>query len=432
MEDAAAWYERALAVLELDRAADEGARCDLEIAAGDALQWAGNTRHRELLIAAAGRARALSDAERLGRVALALSPPTGFGFGLGSVDDALVSVAEEALAGLGEAPGNDALRARVLAALAAELIYAPEPDRRRALCRDAIDVARRAGDVEALRDVLYRQQLANYDPDNLPERVALADELVAIGRDRGDIDAMVRGLLWRYTSRFESGEIEVANGALDEAEQLAIELRPPLYGWMVQYHRASQAVMAGHFELAERLVNDSVPLGEAAGYGFTASGLAMIVGTLVRFDQGRWVEARQTMADLSDATGMAIFRLGTAYGEAESGLLKESWATLDALDAAGHEKFPRDWIWVFSNVMKALSVAAIGDTTRATVLYNDLLPYEERNIWNSLTAFGPVVFVLALLARTLGRWDDADRHFERVGCDVRTHRFSDVARPYAL
>jgi hypothetical protein len=71
----------------------------------------------------------------------------------------------------------------------------------------------------------------------------------------------------------------------------------------------------------------------------------------------------------------------------------------------------------------AEAACSLGDTRRATALYELLTPYEDRvGVTYSENVTGSVARYLGLLATTLERWEAAERHFadalainERVG-----------------
>ena len=94
-------------------------------------------------------ARDMGDAELGARAALTY----GSVFVFGVVDPILVGMIEESLEGL--PPGDSALRARLMARLAAALQPSPTSAGPVALAREAIAIARRLGDDSALLDTLF-------------------------------------------------------------------------------------------------------------------------------------------------------------------------------------------------------------------------------------------------------------------------------------
>src|SRR5439155_11301577 len=131
---------------------DEERRGELLLTLGDFLWRAGLfNRSKEVFLQAAEVARTLGAPEQLARAALGFGGRFG-GFGHGRFDQRLVDLLEEALAALGEA--DSGLRAVVMARLAEALTFSPARERRVALRRQAVEVARRDGDPARLAYVL--------------------------------------------------------------------------------------------------------------------------------------------------------------------------------------------------------------------------------------------------------------------------------------
>jgi hypothetical protein len=158
--EAAAHYERALAVLEPRDADGRRLRCDLLLALGDVQRRAGSPSYRETVATAVDVARTLGAGERLARAVLGHARPGGFYANPTVVDEGLLALYEEARAALGDM--DSLLRARVLGQLATEFVFTPERERRHALSRDArrlprplgrcrAPLHRRAGDERAPR-----------------------------------------------------------------------------------------------------------------------------------------------------------------------------------------------------------------------------------------------------------------------------------------
>src|SRR5438552_2564520 len=193
-EDAAVLFERALEVLAEGRPADARERCELLLARGGA-QWKAGDGHgaRETFRQAAEIARRVGDPALLARSALGFA---GEGSRLlwvrsGVVDQPRIELLQEALDGLGERdPG---LRARLLARLAINLYWAPEPGRVLALSEEAVTLARQLGDPRDLAAVLRARWIALWRPETAEERLAIADEILHLGERTGDRELALLG-----------------------------------------------------------------------------------------------------------------------------------------------------------------------------------------------------------------------------------------------
>jgi class 3 adenylate cyclase len=408
-EEAAAYYERALAALGLARETDPATRCDLQIDLGDALHRAGDEHHRDVLLAAAEAARTLGDGRRLAHVVLALNL-MGFSSAMGKVDEEVVSLTEEALAQLRD---DDALRARLLAVLAVELAFTPDRNRRWSLSREAVAVARRSGDRQALARVLAGHTWGTRGPDNLDERLATATELIALGESLGDREATFWGHLMRAWDLLEVGEVDRAEADTETAGRLAEELRQPIALWRAGLRRNCHVLLAGRLEEAERLALENRETAVRGGLDQSLAN-AIFGGVLftVRWERGRLAEMENPISALVSAQpGLPLWRVCLAFLYCETDRLVLARPHFDMLAAGGFADLPLDITWLNGMVVLAMVAAALGDENRGAVLYQSLLPYSGRNACNGPACMGPVDRALGLLATLAGRFGEADGHF---------------------
>ena len=174
---AAEQYERALRAHGRLPGASEAERLDLELERGRALSLAGDERANELLRAFATAAEARGDGERMAEALLAM----GLDYADRVEEDTeTVALLRHALALLPS--GDSAIRARLEGFLAQEAFSSAPDSERRAIVGRALAMARRVGDPAALASVLTAHSWIVAGPESLPERLAIADELVAAGR----------------------------------------------------------------------------------------------------------------------------------------------------------------------------------------------------------------------------------------------------------
>ena len=177
---------------------------------------------------------------------------------LSVVDPTLVSLLEEALRGLGEA--RTALRARLMARLAAARQPAPDPDQPIALATEAIALARDQLDDKSGARCRRRDDARDLPLDDLDRRLALDLETLSIAYETGDKAAALQAL-WRLgTERLEEGNFAAASSHLDQYERLASDLRQPHRRWQSMLARVDLASFRGAFEDADRLLEETVPL----------------------------------------------------------------------------------------------------------------------------------------------------------------------------
>src|SRR5437763_10720437 len=160
-EDAAVLFARALEVLAEARPAGARERCGLLLARAGA-QWkvGDGPGARETFRQAADIARRIGDVPLMARSAIGFA---GEGSRLlcvrsGVVDQPRIELLQEALDGLGE--GDPGLRARLLARLAINLYWDPQPARVLALSEEALALARQLGDPGQLAAALRARLIA--------------------------------------------------------------------------------------------------------------------------------------------------------------------------------------------------------------------------------------------------------------------------------
>src|SRR6059036_256184 len=261
-EDAAVLFERVLEVLAEANPADARERCELLLARGG-VQWkAGDgPGARETFREAADIARRIGDAPLLARSALGFA---GEGSRLlwvrsGILDQPRIELLEEALHRLGD--GDPGLRARLLARLAINLYWAPEPERVLALSEEAVRLARQLGDPRDLAAVLRARWIALWRPEGAAERLAIADEIVQLGERTGDRELVLLGRRFRIVGFLEHGDVVAAEREIEAWAQIASELRQPLYLTDLAMWRATRAIMDGRFVEGEEHAKRALELG---------------------------------------------------------------------------------------------------------------------------------------------------------------------------
>ncbi len=188
-EEAVVHFTRGLEVAEQFGSHDSSFRCDALVALAEAQGKIGDvTRANGNLDAAVSLARALGDAERLATAALRAGPLSELG--VGGADEAQIRLLEEARTML---PENDShLRSMVTARLGLIPVYTttvPDPGvlkRSLALNVEAVAMARRLGDRNALGYALNARMHGLWGIEPAPERLATGKELGEIADDVGD------------------------------------------------------------------------------------------------------------------------------------------------------------------------------------------------------------------------------------------------------
>jgi hypothetical protein len=160
-------------------------------------------------------------------------------------------------------PEDDSpLRARMLARLSLELYYAGEPELRLALSEEAVAVARRIADPRTLATCLDARHYALWRPENVEERLEVAAELRRVAEQTGDPELELHGAAWTIIDLMELGDIEGVDVQIAAASKLAEALHRPIWLWWTSLFRGARAQLAGEFDEAERLAQETLSIGQ--------------------------------------------------------------------------------------------------------------------------------------------------------------------------
>ncbi len=408
-DEAATLYARAL---ELVDPADASERIALLQALGETQMRVGDTEAaRSSLERAAEAARAVGDADGLGRAALA-SNIWGLTFG---IDERLVRLAEEAVQAL-ERAGDPGLLACVKGVLASALYWAREAERREQLVDEALELARdeharlaTADSGRVLGYVLGRYLLARWGPRSATDDYELSDELVALSHELQDLELEILARNWRVIELLEMGRFREVDQEIARLQQIATELRQPRAMLFVPLHQASRAGTVGRLAEAERLNAESYEIGlRVRGTIGELAGTAQMLS--IRLQQGRLAELEAPLRALCDShPTMVATQCVLALALVQDGRLPEGRAEFERLMALGRRGFPQDNCHIIALAMLGEVAAELDDAARAAELYSWLEPYAGRWVVSpNAAALWPVSRSLARLA-TVARSFDAAR-----------------------
>jgi tetratricopeptide (TPR) repeat protein len=406
-EAAAEQWERALSVLGPPGNHDG---LELLVALADAHWRTGEfERARERYDQAAELAQKLELPELLAEAALGFGGSVGVNAGIR--DERLITLLERALAALPE--GHGPLRARVLARLAEALTFTDQRERIPELCEQAREMARRVGDPAVLAAVLINVHWSLWGPDNAGERLAMAEEIVALAQQAGDAALEVDGRLWVAVDLIELGETARADEELERISPIAQKVRQRYQLWWLACLLALRALMAGRLADADELATRALGIGQRDRnpnalqiYGVQLAGL--------RREQGRYGELEDGLkAFIAQYPAIPTWRCALAFLYADAGRADDARRELDAMAVDGFRGLPRDLFWLADLSLLGQAAAFAGLTEHAGVLYELLSAYARQNVIVGIAAcWGSTSRVLGLLARTLGRDDEAAAHFE--------------------
>ena len=404
-DEAVQYYRQALGLLAVPGSVDER-RLELLISLGDAQRRAGDPEHRRTLLDAARLAHDRCDTGALARAALATN--RGFYSLAGGVDREVVSVLEEALDVVPSA--DSTMRARLMATLAAELLFTPHQSRRDDLATEALAMARRLGDTATLGHVLNMRGLVlpTTDPARRQQDAA---ELLAIAAHLNDPALAFFATMWEAIAALTVGAMREYSGALDAMSRLANDLGQPVFQCAAGIFRSSQQRIAGRLDEAWAQAQAALEFGRAAGMpdAFRLYGTCWF---WIAYDRGELRHLSDLLtraAQRPDQNAIMLAAFGLMLCE-----LDRSGEAREVVDHCSEDDFAAIWsnaTWLFGMTILAEVCARVVDVERAVILYERLKPYANLVACEGPTS-GCVDHYLGLLASSLDRLDEADAHFQ--------------------
>ena len=172
-------------------------------------------------------------------------------------------------------------------------------------------------------------------------------------------------------------------------------------------------MLEGDLGAAERSATEALTLGIAAAQPDAAAIYgAQLLG--VRWQQGRLVEMVPLIQQAAlDSPGQQAFRAALVWAKSYDGPSREATELLDAEVAADLPSFVHD-AGLTAVVLWAETASKIGHRPAAMMLHQRLLPWAEQVASTNITVAPGVAHYLGLLARVLGRYDDADQWFAQA------------------
>lgn len=409
-EDAARYYQRALQAMDCGGGFSREARCGMVNALGTALNRAGEyLQALEVFKEAARLAAECGSAQELAKAAL--------GFEMSSWCPGLPGGTAAAL--LREAltiqdDSNPVVVSHLLSALARAMIFSGEEKQATLLHEQAVAAARRAADPAALADALIATLSLRWQHERISERIVAADEAFELAKKAGDRLLMYSARAWRMFDAFEIGDLAGWRNYIDDYEREAEGFRQPFLRYVAASSRTMHALFEGRFEDAERLAQATFEIGRRMP-GLDAAGVFGVQMFTLRRDQGRLQEVAPLVAQFVKGTAQrGVWQPGLAVMYVELGQPDSAREEFEALARDEFRGIARDGVWVASLVYLTVVCHSLADAKRAEMLYALLAPLSGRNLLagTTIASFGAADGILGMLSATLGRWDEAERHFD--------------------
>jgi DNA-binding CsgD family transcriptional regulator len=423
-ETAITQYRLALRALDLLDDPSQQQRCEVLLMLGEAQTLAGDGRERAFLSGtspeavatywqAAHLAQAAGLPEQLAQAALGLAGPN-LGTPQGGAEG--IDLMERAMAALPS--DNSPIRAQLLAratvdtarlwAVGASHLSEEAVARIIRHSDEAVAIARRVRDPRTLAFTLAARREAREGSGNIADWLSDAEEVVQLAEVTGDPQVAIWGLNQKYDVLIEAGQSSAAHRVADELGHLARRMQTPLIESEMATLWAGEALRNGRLRDAERHIRRA----EAIWPDTATAAFQMVT---IRREQQRMHEVAER-----------IHRRYTRYPNSpqwrslwillkyETGAVNDARSGFAEVASQDFSDLPRGVLWLRSMGWLAEAAMLLRDQKRAEQIYVLLLPEAARNLFvrNSDHTGGSVAYYLGLLAMTMERWQDAERHFQ--------------------
>jgi DNA-binding CsgD family transcriptional regulator/tetratricopeptide (TPR) repeat protein len=408
-EDAATLWQAALDAADATSIVSPEERCELLLALGQALWHAGlYPAWQETFLSAA---RAGGTPEQQARAALGYAEVTGQRGELATA----IGLLEKALATLDTA--DSVLRARLLGTLAEKLAWGgDEAAQCLELSAEALRIARRVDDARTLAYSIHSRLWMLPPAEHLEESARLTPELVELAERLDDADLVLKGHRWRIGDLVLTGQMAAADRAIAVFTRLVETYRHSWFTVFSLHWREFQAIRDGRFADLQSLWQEHHAFADPER---PLSAMSAAVVALHEFGANRWAgrpEASEPALRVAAQTlpNLLLVRAGLALLLAESGQAEEARAILADLATTGYEAIAHGALGTQTLALLAQAAHALAEQRTSAELYPLLLPYAGLYFGEqgaAVHSLGAADRFLALLAATLGRDDDAERHF---------------------
>jgi tetratricopeptide (TPR) repeat protein len=288
----------------------------------------------------------------------------------------------------------------------------------------ALVEVRAADEPVALADVLSLAHHCLLGPEHASERLALADDLLAVSARTGRrLDALL-GLAWRTVDLFLRGD-RYAGRSLRELRNRVEATPAGCISYLVAALDVMLAIRDGRLSeaegLAERCSELGTQVGDADALGWYGAHLVTI-----RWYQGRTDEVLPLIVDLTSSPTMAAsndaFTAALAVTAAAAGRSEEARGALERLREGGLGSLRSSSTWLVTLLGVAEAADLLADVDAAREVYDLLVPFADWPVMASLaiSCFGSAHRPLGLAAGLAGDLDLAVSHLEAAhAADLR-------------
>jgi tetratricopeptide (TPR) repeat protein len=247
-----------------------------------------------------------------------------------------------------------------------------------------------------------------------PELRALYEESERVARELGDPVDLAGALHFSGFSAACRGDRALADEKIAESIRLNESLRRPYYNWIACLQRQALAEHRGDLATAEQAVLEAIEHGQRAD--LAPSVLRTTLGGClyqIRRAQGRLDEMVDLLAETVEATpDIPLFRIVIAGAYVETDRIEEGRPHYMWLAENECANVPPDTEYPVTMCgLARLSYDVRPPVDVAEYVYERLAPFAGTFNWSGQQVTDANDLGLAMLAATLGRVDDSDRHF---------------------
>jgi tetratricopeptide (TPR) repeat protein len=269
------------------------------------------------------------------------------------------------------------------------------------------------GDPATLALVLLRGYMAAIELRSDPAAFERwRNELAAVGRHLGDPALEFWGAVTSWVWAVMTRDLPSAIDAVGVVRRLGEDLGQPTMRWMATFVRSAHCSLAGRFGDAEALAHEAFELGSAVSSADAARALWTQL-FWIRYDQGRMAEALDVFVRAASRQGARSHtRVLFCLLLCEVDRPDDARPVFDAL--AADDFAAVGYPWLQNLVVLAKVCPALGDERHAAFLRDRLEPHHALVPSLVGNTIEPVAHHLGLLTAALGRYDDAQAHFEEA------------------
>jgi tetratricopeptide (TPR) repeat protein len=201
---------------------------------------------------------------------------------------------------------------------------------------------------------------------------------------------------------------------MEELDSVVQQIRQPHFKYVQAGFLTMRALLEGRFTEVEQLTLQVLTLGQRLQLE-SAEGIFGMQMFMLRREQGRLHEVAPIVEMFVQDHSGSAWKPGLALMYAELGLTDKARTVFEELAVNEFMGIQQDGVWAASITFLVEVCASLGDSERAEVLYRVLSPYAGYAVvaseWSS---FGAASRFLGQLAATMGRWQEAESHFDQA------------------